>query len=79
MALAIASPHMASETSVFGLMTAVIIGGSLVLLTGVGAFAETNMILVGVGGAIMVVGILGMAGYVEMLPDVEGHEGESGH
>ena len=70
---------MASESIVFGLITAVIVGGSAVLLAGVGAFEHTQMLLVGVGGAIMVVGILAMAGYVQLLPEPEGHEGESGH
>jgi len=70
---------MASESTVFGLLTAVVVGGSLVLLAGVGAFEHTQMVLVGAGGAVMVVGILAMAGYIQMLPEPEGHEAESGH
>lgn len=70
---------MASESAVFGLLSVVVIGGTFVLLAGVGAFEEMNMTVIAVGGAIMIVGILAMAGYVSMLPEPEGAEAEAGH
>lgn len=79
MAVAPASPDMESETSVFGLLTVVVVLGSVVLLAGVGAFDHTRIGIVGAGGAVMVMGILGLAGYISMLPEPEGHESEAGH
>lgn len=79
MALAVAPPHMERESTAFGLLTAIVIGGSFVLVAGVGAFEHTRTGVVAAGGAVMVVGILAMAGYISMLPEPEGHEAESGH
>jgi hypothetical protein len=70
---------MDSEISVYGVLTVVVVLGSIVLLAGVGAFDHTRIGIVGAGGAIMVLGILGLAGYTAMLPEPEGHDAESGH
>lgn len=77
MSVAAAPPRMDNETSVFGLLTVVVVLGSVVMLAGVGGFDHTRIGIVAAGGAIMVAGILGLAGYTSMLPEGEGHE--SGH
>jgi hypothetical protein len=64
---------MARESVVFGLLTVVIVVGSIVLLAGVGAFEHMRLDVIGAGSAIMVVGILGLAGFIGLLPDHEGH------
>lgn len=69
---------MARESVVFGLLTVVIIAGSVVLLAGVGAFEHMRLDVIGVGGAVMVLGILGLAGYIGSLPTPE-DSGEAGH
>lgn len=81
MPLAAAPPYMASENVVYGLMTVAIVVGTAVLLAGVVLFSATdpNMMLVAVGGAVMVLGILAMAGYTQMLEEPEHAEAETGH
>lgn len=70
---------MAKESVVFGLLTLVEVVGTVVLLVGVGAFEGFSIPFIAVGGAIMVVGILTMAGYVQLLEEPEGVGGEAGH
>lgn len=79
MSVAATRPHMDNETGIFGLLTVVVVLGSVVLLAGVGAFDHTRLGFVAAGGAIMVLGILGLAGYISMLPEPEGHDAEAGH
>lgn len=79
MPLAVAQPHMAKESTVFALLAAVVVAGTVVLLAGVGAFEHMVMSYIAAGGAIMVVGILAMAGYVSMLDEPKGAEAGSGH
>lgn len=69
--------HMASERTVYGGLTVSVVLGTIVLLSGLILYSATdpNMVLVGLGGAIMVVGILAMGGYTHALPEAEGAEG----
>lgn len=68
---------MANESTVFALLSVVVIAGTVVLLAGVGAFEGMEMSFIVAGGTVMVVGILAMAGYVSMLEEPEGTE--AGH
>lgn len=70
---------MAKESTVFALLSAIVIAGTAVLLVGVGAFEQMEMSFIAGGGTIMVLGILAMAGYVSMLEEPEGAEAEAGH
>lgn len=70
---------MANESTVFALLSAVVVVGTTVLLVGVGAFDHMEMSYIAAGGAVMVVGILAMAGYVSMLEEPEHAEAETGH
>lgn len=70
---------MANESTVFALLSVVVIAGTVVLLAGVGAFEAMEMSFIVAGGTVMVVGILAMAGYVSMLEEPEGAEAEAGH
>lgn len=69
---------MARESVIFGLLTVVVVVGSVVLLAGVGAFEHMRTDVIGVGGAVMVAGILGLAGYIGSLPTPD-DGGEAGH
>lgn len=70
---------MAKESTVFALLSAVVIAGTVVMLVGVGAFEHMEMTYIAAGGTLMVVGILAMAGYVSMLEETEGAEAGAGH
>lgn len=77
MPLAAAAPNMERESIAFALMTAVTVLGTVVLLAGVALFDETNMVFVSAGGAVMVTGILAMAGYLSMIDGPD--HAETGH
>jgi len=77
MSVATPRPDMAKSSRVFGLVTAVIVLGSFVLLFGVADHMRLD--LIGAGSAVMVLGILGLAGSVGSLSEPEGHDGDSGH
>jgi hypothetical protein len=79
MTVAAATADMDTETAVFAALTVVILVGSFVLLVGVGAFEHMRLDVIGVGSAIMVAGVLGLAGYTAMLPEPDGHDAEAGH
>lgn len=79
MALAAGLPDMARDSVIFVVVTLVIVVGSLIMLAGVGAFEHMRLDVIGVGSAIMVAGILGLAGLIHALPEPEGHDAESGH
>lgn len=70
---------MDTESIVFAALTVAIVAGSAVLIAGVGFFEDTVMALVAAGGAIMVIGIVALAGYISMLPEPEGHGADAGH
>lgn len=70
---------MGKESTAFALLSAIIIGGTAVLLVGVGAFEHMRMTYIAAGGAIMVLGVLAMAGYVSMLEDPENAGSGAGH
>lgn len=68
---------MARNSLVFLLVTLVIVVGSIVLLAGVGAFEHMRLDVIGVGSAIMVLGVLALAALIGRLPEPEDHE--TGH